>query len=365
MPRQTTPDELADTESAWRNAAAACKDALSRTAILFLPSDGEGWVNSAVEVATGQTVTLLASGQVWLSREANLALGPNVTLWYRIGDGPIARCVANTGSFIADRSGTLWLITKPPGEWADAAGNFLTDYLHKGATGGLLVAALVWSGRADAGLKAFAAHDASGIAGSELLRRAKERPLPRGWHPLWRVGETRMFWEEAEADRGLFIACRCDNDAAILKYPVDVQLNKDTQLAWSWRIERLPSVAAENTPVTHDYLSVAVEFDNGQDLTYMWSSSLPVGTVFRCPLGWWDKHETHVVRRSGAQGLGRWMAEQQPVLQDYQNAVGGDPPQRIVGVWLIALSAFQRQVAQAGFRDLQLSGSGRGVWIGP
>src|SRR5208337_3850140 len=97
MLRQTTPDELADTESAWRNTAAACKDALSRTAILFLPSEGGGWVNSAVEVATGQTVTLLASGQVWLSREANLALGPNVTLWYRIGDGPIARCVANTG----------------------------------------------------------------------------------------------------------------------------------------------------------------------------------------------------------------------------------------------------------------------------
>ena len=29
--------------------------------------------------------------------------------------------------------------------------------------------------------------------------------------------------------------------------------------------------------ITHDYLSIAVEFDNGQDLTSLWSSALPVG----------------------------------------------------------------------------------------
>lgn len=310
-------------------------------------------------------MTLLAEGRVWLSREANLALGPNVGLWYRIGGGPIARCPSNTGSFVADRAGKLRLITKPPGEWADTAGNFLPEYPHQGASGGFLVAALVWSENADAGLQAFVAKDRSAIAEAERARRASHQPLPSGWQPLWRIGLTDMFREEAEPDGRRAIVCRCDNDVAILKYPLEVALNDDTRMSWAWRIDRLPSPVAENTTATHDYLSVAVEFENGLDLTYLWSSALPVGTAFRCPLSWWDKYETHMVLRSGAHGLGQWTSEEQPVLRDYAKAIGGELPKRIVGVWLIAVSAFQRGSGLVAYRDLQLKGSSGAIRIGP
>ncbi len=364
MPNENIPAELRATESAWRTAAAACNDELTASEIVFLSGSGGGWVDSNIQVATGQTVTLLATGQVWLSREANLAFPPSLALWYRIGEGPVARCISNTGTFIADRSGPLALISKPPGEWADAEGTFLPDYPHAGASGGLLVAALVWSGNPDAGLEAFGARDTSGIGKIERARRAQEKPLPKGWAPLWRVGDTRMFREESQDGRA-HIACRCDNDAAILKYPVDVPLTSDSRLAWSWRIERLPSEHPENILPHHDYLSIAVEFENGQDLTYYWSAGLPVGSSFRCPISWWDKHETHIVRRSGPQGLGQWTSEDQVILPDYQKAVGGEVPKRIIGVWLIALSAFQRRIGQAAYRDIQLKNSDRSVWIGP
>ncbi len=322
-------------------------------------------MDCAVEVTTGQSVTLLAEGRVWLSREANLAFGPNVGLWYRIGDGPIARCPSNTGSFIADRSGVLRLITKPPGEWADAAGNFLPDYPHRGASGGFLVGVLVWSGNVEAGLQAFERNDRSGIAEAERARRAAHQPLPTGWQPLWRIGLSDMFREEVQGDGRPAIVCRCDNDVAILKYPLDAPLNDDTRMTWSWRIDQLPSPVAENSGATHDYLSVAVEFENGQDLTYLWSSSLPAGTAFRCPLSWWDKYETHVVLRSGGKGLGQWTLEEQPMLQDYLKAIGGEVPRRIVGVWLIAVSAFQRGSGVAAYRELQLKGLNGNLWIGP
>ncbi len=266
--------------------------------------------------------------------------------------------------FIADRSGKLQLIAKPPGEWADPAGNFLPDYPNRGASGGLLVAALVWSGKIEDCLRAFAAHDKSGVASRELARHADEKPLPRGWQPLWRVGDTRMF-HQAESDGGHVIKCRCENDAAILKYPVDVPLTSDSRLAWSWRIEELPSQHPENNLPQHDYLSVAVEFENGQDLTWYWSHSLPVGESFRCPISWWDKHETHIVRRSGLEGLGQWISEDQQILPAYVKAVGGTLPKRIVGVWLIGLSAFQRRIGQASYRDLELKGSDSSIWIGP
>ena len=60
-----------------------------------------------------------------------------------------------------------------------------------------------------------------------------------------------------------------------------------TTVSWDWKIDALPSTLAEHLPFTHDYLSLAMEFDNGRDLTWMWSAELPVGRAFRCPLPWW------------------------------------------------------------------------------
>jgi len=365
MSQENIPVELRRAEAEWRTAASACADKLNQSVIAFLSGEGDGWVNPAIEVATGQTVTLLATGQIWLSRELNLAIPPSITLWYRIGDGPVTRCISNTGTFIADRSGALQLIAKPPGEWADMAGNFLADYPHAGASGGLLVAVLVWSGNVDEGLKAFAAADKSGVAEAERTRRGNEKPLPRGWTPLWRVGQSGIFYEDTGSDGRRLLACQCDNDSTIVKYPVDIPLDDDTRLAWSWRVDRLPSAQPESTLPTHDYLSIAVEFENGQDLTYYWSAGLPVGSSFRCPLGWWDKHETHIVARSGVKDLGQWVSEEKSVLDDYRRAVGGVVPQRLIGVWLIALSALQRGIGQAAYRDMQLKGRRGNLWIGP
>ena len=365
MSQEKIPAELRETETQWRSAIKSCADLLSTSAIVFLSGEGGGWVDPEIEIAAGQTVTLLGAGQVWLSREANLAFPPSVGLWYRIGDRPIARCVSNTGTFIADRSGPLQLITKPPGEWADKSGNFLTDYPHAGASGGFLVAILVWSGNVDAALEAFADKDAGGIAQAECARRANKIFLPRGWEPLWRLGQNSTFHEDLAPDGHRVIGCRCDNDAAIVKYPLDLPFDEDTRLAWSWRVDQVPSTHPENTTPTHDYLSIAIEFENGQDLTYYWSAALPIGTAFRCPLSWWDKHETHIVARSGPSELGRWISEEKSVLQDYRRAVGGGDPKRVVGVWLIAVSAFQRRIGQAAYRDLQLKGRGGRVWIGP
>ncbi|MDC6711173.1 DUF3047 domain-containing protein, partial [Leclercia adecarboxylata] len=106
---------------------------------------------------------------------------------------------------------------------------------------------------------------------------------------------------------------------------------------------------------THDYLSIAVEFENGLDLTYLWSSSLPVGTHFRCPLPSWDQRETHWVVRSGAAELGRWLDEKRPILEDYRAAIGGPDPARVVAVWLIAVSLFQRDVGDCAYAGIALS----------
>ena len=187
---------------------------------------------------------------------------------------------------------------------------------------------LAWRGAAAAGLGQFSATDASGLAAAEAARLNAGKRVPRGWRPLWLVGDTGIFCEEADAANPAHIACRCRFDAGILQYPVDVALDPTTRLDWSWRVTNLPSALAEDSGPTHDYLSIAVEFENGRDLTYAWSADLPIGTAFACPLPWWDKRETHMIVRSGTADLGRWLDEERPIAKDYAHAIGGPLPSR-------------------------------------
>ncbi len=148
-----------------------------------------------------------------------------------------------------------------------------------------------------------------------------------------------------------------------MRTPAQAQLTPTLRLRWSWRLNALASDLPEDTTITHDYLSVALEFDDGQDLTWFWSSSLPVGFAYRCPLEHWRHRETHVVARSGTADLGRWVDEERPVLADHQAAIGGAAPVHVVRAWLIAVSGFQRGAAQGEFGRIELVDGDRTVSV--
>ena len=60
------------------------------------------------------------------------------------------------------------------------------------------------------------------------------------------------------------------------------------------------------------------------------------------------------VIRSGERGLGEWQHEERIPAADYRAAIDGPLPSRIVAVWIIANSVFQRGVGAATFRNIQL-----------
>lgn len=126
-------------------------------------------------------------------------------------------------------------------------------------------------------------------------------------------------------------------------------------LHFDWRYDSLPALGPETEAQNHDYLSIALEFDNGQDLTWMWSPFLDSGTHFGCPLPWWDARETHYVIQSGEAGLGEWFSHSRNVLADYRESIDVPEPGRIVGVWFIANSLFGRQRAAASFAEVRIS----------
>jgi hypothetical protein len=227
--------------------------------------------------------------------------------------------------------------------------------LEESAAGGFTVLVVRWRVDPGQGLSELAQRPgpAARLAQEELEHLQNPVVIPKGWKCLPSLGDAGVF-RRLDTPSGAVIRCQCDNDAMILQRSVESPFTADTRVRWSWKVESLPSARAEDSRTTHDYLSLAVEFDNGQDLTYLWSPALEPERSFRCPIATWSQRETHTVIRSGHKGLGRWINEERDVWRDYQNAIGS-PPDRIVGIWLIAASIFQHGQGRCDYRDIELA----------
>lgn len=296
------------------------------------------WTTAGISLKKGRKFSVAADGTVWISKPLSVGATPATALWLRIGKrAPIRKIDAPISDIEAWADGDLEFCLKPPGEWVNDSGDFDPAIPRTGATGSVEI---VVAESTDA----------------TALESASSKPV--GWNYLWRLGDGSIY-EAAQCDGKACIHVHTHGDVGILQYPIEALLDASTTLEWSWCVDKLPSRLPEHIQPTHDYLSIAVEFDNGQDLTYYWSSELPVDTVFKCPLPWWDKRETHWVVRSGAEGLGRWQSELRSLKSDYELAIGGKLPDKIVRVWLIANSVFQRRHGEAKFAGIALSAAGK------
>lgn len=329
-------------------------DAVLRCDWVDLPCTAEPWLATGLDLPPGHAVSLIAEGMVYVSRALDIGFEPKTGLWYRIGDSEVAKIVGNASTLYSGAGGMLRLSCKPPGEFADRSGRFDPAHPRSALPGGFTVAVVVWRNDAIAPLQAAARADA--LFAPALQRLHAPVQPPPGWHYLWRIGDGEIFTPVSGDPSAL--CCQTRADVGILQFPLDRPLTPDSQISWSWCVKQLPSRLAEHTQPTHDYLSLAVEFDNGLDLTWMWSAALPVDTIFQCPLDWWDQRETHWVLRSGTGQLGQWLDERRRLQDDYRKAIGEPLPQRIVGVWLIANTVFQRGVGEVDYRNIVLEDAG-------
>ncbi len=335
---------------------------VSGHSFLRLPPGNPPWHDSGLELLPGEQVTVLAGGRVYFSRVLDIWVGPALRLWCRVGDGAVFRGTRPTNTFAADRAGRLMLGSRFPGEWLDPRGQRCSeDPEFARATGELSVLVLRWAGGADVAA-IFRGFEVQ--AGTPELVRAEARrleeavPAPERWRHDWRIGASETFRPATAADGRPALACRTHADVGILHREARWPLAPGNRLRWSWRVDALPSDLAEDTLPSHDYLSIAVEFDDGQDITYFWSAALPPETVFRCPLPVWRDIETHVVVRSGPEGLGRWLDEERDLYADYRRILGG-PAREVLRIWLIAESVMQRGHGRCEYASIRLTSNDR------
>jgi hypothetical protein len=333
----------------------------------WLPATQPPWHDTGIDLEPGESVTLLADGRVFLSRTLDIWIGPAFQLWCRVGErGPVFRGTRATHTFTARDGGRLWLASYFPGEWADASGRLGTPASkYAKASGGMSVLTLCWPRGTDVHelFRDFARYTrVPGLVLAEAGRFDQPVPVPEHWDYLWYLGPGEIFRSALAPDGRPSIGCHTHGDVGILRREARMPLVPGTLLRWSWRVDELPIDLAEDTLPSHDYLSIAVEFDDGQDITYYWSSSLPAGTVYRCPLPTWRDKETHVVVRSGPRELGRWLEEERDLHADYARILGG-PAREVVRVWLIANSLFQRGHGRCEYASIRLINNDRALEV--
>jgi hypothetical protein len=313
----------------------------------------EGWRHTGIKMRAGQAATIQAEGAVNLGLP--VPASPSLFLWARIGDdGEVFNVASDAYTFAADSDGELFLAVRPAGVyWTDRRGTFPPDF------GGIpeypldaRAEVFVWKDSAESALVTMAATDDVRWQ-SALLSYRNSPQLPEGFEYLWYLGQTTVFEAYRDAMHA-GVRATPSNDGGIIRRALDIPLNEETLVSFDWLYEQLPAKGPETQAQYHDYLSVALEFDNGQDLTWVWSGHLEAGTEFTCPLPWWDQRETHIALQSGERGLGKWHSHTRPVLEDYQSAVGGESPQRIVGVWFINSGVFGDKPGEAIFANVKI-----------
>lgn len=310
------------------------------------------WQGSGLQVEAGQAVSFFVAGYWYLVEALNLTLEPSFVFWARTTfEEPMYSPPSHTGTHQFTQAGEI-MLARSAGEWASTAGDLLVPpekYTEaKGHVYGLII---VWKADPLVGLQALQQQgDVNHLLGHEIQRLQQAISPPKQWNYYPLLGNRETF---QTCQHGQGVCCHTNNNVGILQYPVDMALTEGVTLDWRWVIDSLPSSLAEDTLPTHDYLSIAVEFDDGQDLTYLWSVELPLETVFRCPIPSWTARETHLVVRTGLSELGKAKEESRDVYTDYHAHIAG-PAKRIVSIWLIAVSIFQHSKGQCRYEQIVL-----------
>jgi hypothetical protein len=314
------------------------------------------WKDLGINLSKGQEVTFVLGGRVWLSREHDLWVEPGVAFHVRTrGTRPMFNPMSNTGTMTATADGPLEMARSLVEFQNDGGELAVPKDAYAQADAHIYGLALVWRGRAQTGLTSLLHHgDVCGVIAAELACLQSLRKLPAAWHNFFMLGGGPVIFNDIGNGA---IACQPQKNAGILQRPVGVELKPQTKLSWRWIVEELPSLLPEDQLTSHDYLSIAAEFDDGQDLTYFWSSSLPVGKAFRCPIPRWTPLESHMVVRTGLADLGKWVGDERDIYADYKTHIGGSA-KSVVNIWLLGVSLFQRRSGSCRFADMQISQPG-------
>lgn len=200
----------------------------------------------------------------------------------------------------------------------------------------------------------YEGHAPSGL--TPLLLEPFDELDPSRWKTVDLNGETHYAIERQDGES--WLAADSRGGASILL--TEVRFDPDTfeWLSWRWRVDRL--VEGENLNAKGGSDAAArlyVYFDTPglpwqkRAMEYVWSATLPVGTIATSPyLG----HPKMIVVDSGATHLGTWRDVSRNLEDDYQRCYGGHPP-NVVAIGIMTDTDNTKSEALAHYDDLRVT----------
>jgi hypothetical protein len=128
-------------------------------------------------------------------------------------------------------------------------------------------------------------------------------------------------------------------------------------MTWCWRAHALPAGGDENQDDSNDSAAgVYVIFSQNwlgvpKQLKYVWSTTVPEGTVGRRNLLF---RPWFFVMESGERNLGRWVFEQVDLEAHHELKLGGQVPDRTIGLGILTDANSTHTRAEADYADLRV-----------
>lgn len=152
------------------------------------------------------------------------------------------------------------------------------------------------------------------------------------------------------------------------KNKINWDINKFPYISWDWRVRILPSGGNESIDKVNDSAaSLYVIFQRARIplagwqkqpanwIKYVWSSTLPVGTVVRkkyTRFGMTLYEGRYVVVASGSKDLGKWITFKRNVLADYIAYFGGNPAFNPIEIGILTDSNTTGSIAEADYDNI-------------
>lgn len=170
----------------------------------------------------------------------------------------------------------------------------------------------------------------SGCPGTLSAKRLELPPLTAPGHPGWQekrfVGRT-VYKVVQENDREM-LSATSQGAASGLFLEQKIDLRRTPVLHWSWKVTRLMEGLDESRKNGDDFAARVYVVARGglafwrtRALSYVWSGSRPVGTMWPSPF---TANAVLIAAQSGRERLGAVIDEKHNIRQDWQRAFGED-----------------------------------------
>ena len=158
-----------------------------------------------------------------------------------------------------------------------------------------------------------------------------------------------------------YVRAISDKASSALYYKINLDTrNCRPALIWKWRVEKFPTKTnPESLEVLNEddfaarifVIFPAMFITNWKVLEYVWSETLPVGTVGTSP---YSKNIKLIVLQQGLRKEAGWALEERDIYSDYLKLFGTAPDHNIGGIAMMTNTEHTLTSADAMYADIEI-----------